>query len=46
MQVEGKSRLNAVKEAISDEIKRMKFEKEKVRVGIITFGSQVTLYSK
>ena len=41
--VEGKTRLNSVKEAILDEINRMKAEKEKIKVGIITFGSQVHL---
>ena len=44
--VAGKSRLEAVKEAINDEVNRMKFEKEKVRIGIITFGSLVSLYGK
>lgn len=42
--VHGKSRLEAVQEAIGDEIKRMKFEKERVKIGLITFGSLVTLY--
>lgn len=40
---QNKSRLAAVKEAILDEIKRMKFEKENVNIGIIAFGSLVTL---
>lgn len=40
-----KSRLEAVKEAITDELKRMKFEKSKNDIAIITFGSVVTLYS-
>ena len=39
----GKSRLNSVKEAIGDEIKRLKFEKSKIKVGLITFGSEVHL---
>ena len=42
-QVEGKSRIESVQEAISDEIKRFKFEKEAIKVGLITFGSYVTL---
>ena len=32
-----------MKEAIRDEIKRMKFEGEKVKVGVITFGSEVSV---
>jgi hypothetical protein len=43
MQIEGKSRLESVKEAIKDEIKRMKFEKENIKIGLITFGNIVTL---
>ena len=42
-QVEGKSRLESVQEAIADEISRFKFEKEAIKVGLITFGSYVTL---
>jgi uncharacterized protein YegL len=42
---QNKTRLEAVKEAIIDELKRMKFEKSKTEVAIITFGSLVTLYS-
>jgi len=44
MQVLGtKTRLDTVKEAIVDEIKRMKFENEVIKVGLVTFGSLVTL---
>jgi len=45
IQYQNKSRLEAVKEAIADELKRMKFEKSKTDIAIITFGSVVTLYS-
>lgn len=41
--VETKSRLEAVKEAIADELSRMKAEKENFNVGLIAFGSSVTL---
>ena len=44
-QFQNKSRLEAVKEAIIDELKRMKFEKSKTDIATITFGSVVTLYS-
>jgi uncharacterized protein YegL len=40
---EGISRLDSVKEALLDEIKRLKFEKEPIKIGIITFGSYVSL---
>lgn len=45
-QFKGKSRLEAVKEAIRDEIKRMKFEGEKIKVGVINFGSVVSIKAK
>lgn len=32
-----------MKEAITDEINRLKFEKSKIKVGLITFGSEVHL---
>ena len=38
-----KSRLGCVREAISSEISRMKVEKEKIKVGLVTFGSSVRL---
>jgi hypothetical protein len=40
---QNKTRLEAVKEAICDEIKRMKVEKDDSRIAIITFGSKVSL---
>ena len=39
----GKTRLEAVKEAIRDEIKRMKFQGENAKVAVITFGSEVNV---
>ena len=38
-----KSRLESVKEAILDEVNRLKFEKEKIKIGLVTFGSYVNL---
>ena len=38
-----KTRLDVVKEAIIDEINRMNFEKEVIKIGLVTFGSLVTL---
>lgn len=43
---EKKSRLDAVKEAITDELKRMKSEKNNTEIAIVTFGSNVTLYNQ
>lgn len=40
---QNKTRLEAVKEAICDEIKRMKVEKDDSRIAIVTFGSNVSL---
>lgn len=42
-QIQGKSRLQSVQQAILDQINRSKFDKEKIKIGIITFGSYVTL---
>jgi uncharacterized protein YegL len=46
MTFQNKTRLEAVKEAIIDELKRMKFEKKKTQIAIMTFGSIVTLYNQ
>ncbi len=40
-----KTRLGAIKEAIVDELKRMKFEKDRLKIGIITFGSLVSVFN-
>lgn len=44
--VENKSRIAAVRQAIGDEIKRMKFKNQKVKIGIVAFGSEVVVYTK
>lgn len=41
--IEGKTRLESVKEAIIDELNRLNFEKTEIKVGLITFGSYVTM---
>jgi Mg-chelatase subunit ChlD len=46
MVFEKKSRLDAVKEAITDELKRMKSEKNNTEIAIVTFGSNVSVYSQ
>jgi hypothetical protein len=32
-----------VKEAITDEVNRLNYEKEKIKIGLITFGNEVSL---
>jgi hypothetical protein len=43
---EKKTRLEAVKEAITDELKRMKSEKINIEIAVVTFGSNVTVYNQ
>lgn len=44
MEVVGrKNRLDCVVEAIIDELKKMKIEKSRKRVGVVLFGSEVTV---
>lgn len=39
MSFEGKTRLESVKEAILDEVNRLNYEKENIKIGLITFGN-------